>query len=148
MKTIELLVAIFILILLPACGFSQNLVPNPGFENWKKEVKNWSGNHMSFNRAIADWFTPNEGSPDLFQKRHIGKFIFKRPKLDMTPYTPRTGKGMIGLKMYGCEDGAHCKEYVQVRLLEPMQKGARYYVEFWVKAVENTICINNIVGAD
>lgn len=93
---------------------SQNLVPNPGFEKWKQEIKNWSNTHVAFNQAIVDWYSPNEGSPDIFQIKYIGKFILKRPKINMSQNATRTGKGMIGLKLYGCEDDEHCKEYVQV----------------------------------
>jgi len=125
-------------------SFCQNLVPNNSFEKCNKVVDNWISTHTSFERAINDWNVPNEGSPDILFEEKLGRMKFKRPKVDLTPYHPRTGKVVLGLKLYGCENGQHCKEYIQVKLREPLHKGKKYYLEFWVKPINTSIKINNI----
>ena len=93
---------------------SQNLVPNPGFEDCTREVNNWIGNYRSFGNAVEHWFSPNEGSPDVLQRKYIGNMFIKRPKVNLSPYEPRSGDVIIGFKLFGCEGGAHCKEYIQI----------------------------------
>ena len=122
----------------------QNLVPNPGFENCTREVNNWIGNYRSFGNAIENWSSPNEGSPDILQRKFIGNMFIKRPKVNLSPYQPRNGDVILGLKLYGCEGGAHCKEYIQTELTQALEKGKKYHVSFWVKSINNSIKINNI----
>ena len=124
--------------------YSQNIIPNPSFEYCKRPINNWIATHILFEKSMNDWFVPNEGSPDILQKKYLGKFFFKRPKVNLVPYSPKNGDVMIGLKLYGCENGQHCKEYIQTKLKESLKKGKKYYLEFWVKPINTSIKINNI----
>lgn len=121
MNQTHLTLAYFFILTLPLT--SQNLIPNPSFEQCNRVVNNWMGNHKSFERASDDWFVPNKSSPDLLQRAYLGKMFEKRPKINLATYAPRSGDVMIGLKCYGCEDGQHCKEYVEVQLKQPLTAG-------------------------
>ena len=52
---------------------------------------------------------------------------------------------MTAIKTYGCETFTqHCKEYLQIKLKEPIKQGEEYYLEFWVQTLANGVNTNNI----
>lgn len=123
---------------------AQNLVPNPSFEKVKRITSNWSRASAEFSGLVKEWDSPTLGSPDILFEGSRGKMYPKRPKIDLTKYTPRTGKFMTGIKTYGCTGIAmHCREYMQVKLLEPLKKGEQYYIEFWLNPVEYSVKVNS-----
>lgn len=128
----------------PALLRTQNLVPNFSFESLEDAPNMWMLNDTHFHAFMKDWNSPTEGSPDIFHNRIKDKFRHTRPNVDMFPYRPRSGFVMTGIKGYGCKSGTmHCKEYLQVELLKPMEPGKRYSVSFWVNPIATSVRINN-----
>lgn len=120
-----------------------NIVPNPGFELYDNVPIGWFYKGEHFDKAMKYWSSPTGASPDAFG-----------PKIKIPPswaekgfgkQKARTGISMIGLTVYGCEDGKpHCREYVQIQLLEPLVVGQEYAVEMWVTKLPNAIEIDNL----
>ena len=55
---------------------------------------------------------------------------------------------MIGITVYGCGGGKpHCREYVQIRLVEPLVPGQRYAVKYMTKPLPGSMRIKNIGAA-
>lgn len=100
--------------------FSQNLVPNPGFESYEFLPSQLSQSGINFERAIHRWSVPNEASTDLVNPR------FKSS--NMTPIPPHQGKNMAGIVI----NGDFWAEYGKVKLLKKLEPGVSYYVEFWI----------------
>ncbi len=136
---------LFLLLILPwQIGHTQNLVPNPSFEEVTEITNHWSGTFSKFNRRIALWDSPTQGSPDILFIKTLDKMHPKRPKVDLAPHQPRTGKFMLGIKAYGCASRTlHCKEYIQVKLREALIPGEQYAFEFWLNPITTSIKVNN-----
>jgi outer membrane protein OmpA-like peptidoglycan-associated protein len=122
----------------------QNLVPNPGFEYCRIPINNWMFTNMEFDDSMINWFSPNSGSPDILQLKELERMRFARPKIDIASYRPKRGNVMVGLKLFGCEGGEYCKEFLQVAFRDSLQIGRRYYFEVWTKPINTSIKVNNI----
>lgn len=120
-----------------------NLIPNPGFELIENLPKDWFNLGQDFTNCMKYWSSPTGGSPDVYA-----------PELNI-PYgwsskgfgkiKPRSGKSMVGITIFGCEGGKpHCREYIQIQLNEPLVLGQKYYVEMWVRHLENSLESNNL----
>ncbi len=80
----------------------------------------------------------------MFYVGSLSKMFPKRPKVDLTGYKPRTGEFMVGIKTYGCEHNTlHCKEYIQTRLLQPLEADKNYYFEYWIQAIKPSVRVNS-----
>ena len=120
-----------------------NIVPNPGFELILQPPKSWFTNGADFDRAVKYWTSASDASPDLYH-----------PKIDIPPrwrglgfgkISPRRGKSMAGITIYGCEGGKpHCREYIQVQLKEPLVPGQKYRVELFVRRLDKSLEAGNI----
>ncbi len=101
-------------------GYSQNLVPNPGFEqaDYTSRLLNKTG--REFERQAVRWTVPNQASTDLLSPR------FNSTNLTTIP--PHSGDHMAGI----VTNGTFWAEYVGVKLKQPLVPGTQYYVEFWV----------------
>lgn len=123
---------------------SQNLVPNPSFEACNKKPNRWSGHSGHFNNTSKHWMSPNQGSPDVIWEEAMHKLYPTRKGISFVGHHARTGDKMIGIKTYGCNAGImQCREYVEVKLAEQLIPCAKYYIEFWLNPVVNSIKVNN-----
>lgn len=122
---------------------SQNLILNPSFEEVTEITTRWSGTYADFDKRMKYWDSPNQGSPDILFVKALNKMHPKRPKVDLSNHLPRTGKFMVGIKTYGCNNTPHCKEYVQIKLEEPLQSGKQYYFEYWVNPIAPSVKVNS-----
>ena len=124
---------------------NDNLIPNSSFESFDAVPIGWFYKGQHFTRVMKYWFAATTASPDIFgqtvrvpttwAEKGFGKQL------------PRTGKSMIGLTLYGCDNGKpHCREYVEVQLNEPLVIGQDYYVEFWVSHLPRSLQINNLAA--
>lgn len=122
-----------------------NLVPNPSFEYIKSEPKRWMLNKWTFEAVMNMWTSPNLGSPDVLIEGKMSKLKPTRPNVDLSGYRTRSGKVMIGIKTWGCGKGiTHCKEYIQVKLSEPLIGGHTYDLVFWISVLQNGVKTNNL----
>ena len=66
-----------------------------------------------------------------------------RPGIDLEAHAPYEGDFMIGLKAFGCASSTlHCKEYLQIRLKEPLVPGVSYDFEYHLSPTENSVRVN------
>lgn len=120
-----------------------NIVPNPGFERFGNPPIGWTYKGADFGRVVKYWFSATTASPDVYgpgvrvpadwAEKGFGK------------QTPRSGKAMAGITVFGCTNGKpHCREFVEIQLAEPLVIGQTYYVEFWVCPMRQSLHINNL----
>ena len=121
-------------LLLPIVG-GQNIVPNQGFEYCRIPINDWMLTDAQFNECMINWYSPNSGSPDILQRNEVSRMRHVRPDVNIQSYSPRNENVMVGLKLFGCEDGDHCKEYIQIRLREGLQIGQQYHLSVWTNTI-------------
>ena len=127
------------LMLSSSCFFAQeNIVPNPGFEEYSNYPLGWFYKGSDFSRVIKYWSSPTAASPDVFgPKVRIPRQWSEKGFGETKPYE---GNSMIGITTYGCEGGKpHCREYVQIQLTEPLVVGQRYSVGFWAAPIHRSL---------
>jgi OOP family OmpA-OmpF porin len=116
-----------ILIAYAYCLPAQNLVPNHSFENWLTCPGSYSQAPGEF--QITDWYSANLGTPDYFHACSTGQAD--------VPYNwagiseAYDGNGYIGI--YTWMAAKNYVEYLQCKLLQPLQKDSLYVVEFHYK---------------
>lgn len=100
---------------------SQNLVPNGGFEEYRKCPKG-----LGDLEKCNGWFSPNNGTPDFFAKCYTRDL--------RTVGVPNNYFGLLapfhGANYAGILNGQQEKEYIMVQLSEPLIAGKRYCVRF------------------
>lgn len=121
----------------------ENLVPNPSFEEYSKTPIGWYYRGTHFTDVMRYWSSATAASPDAFSPKvrvpeHWADKGFGEQKV-------RTGASMVGITVYGCEEGKpHCREYIQVQLLETLVPEQTYYIEFWTVPLVRSLQVNNI----
>lgn len=108
----------------------ENLVQNPGFEQYVKIPKRLSQTFVQFNESSKYWTSPTGGSPDLY---HNSVPMYKGwQDKGFGLQKARTGKVMAGITLYG-EVGkkTHTREYLHVKLKTKLFPNERYYAEVW-----------------
>ncbi len=108
--------------------FAQNLVPNPGFEEFR-----CSGYYISAIESVKEWSNPTMSSPDYFNNACTDKNFGTIPSKYWGGQHCYNGSAYVGI--IACFDHKKLKqedpgaEYIQVKLTEPLMKGARYLVK-------------------
>lgn len=121
----------------------ENIVPNPGFEQYASAPIGWFYKGQHFTNTMKYWSSPTAASPDVFGPKvkvpaHWAEKGFGQQKA-------HKGVSMVGITAYGCGDGKpHCREYIQIQLKEPLVIGQHYYIEFWVNHLPRSLQINNL----
>src|SRR5215213_385694 len=106
----------------------QNLVPNPGFENYSSCPGNFSEAAHEF-RAI-DWRSATIGTPDYFNSCSIGEAGVPHNWAGVSD--AYEGKGYAGIYLW-MNDANEYREYLQCRLLEPLIKDSVYNIQLHYK---------------
>ncbi len=120
-----------------------NIIPNPGFEEYSTAPIGWFYKGKHFTDVMKYWSSATAASPDVFGPRvrvpaHWSAKGFGKQKA-------RRGESMVGITVYGCEDGKpHCREYIQIQLVEPLVVGQGYYAEFWLSHLPRSLEIGGI----
>ena len=120
-----------ILLLCILCtGFlcSQNMVKNPSFE----EFVNCPKRLGNFDADVIGWSTPTDGSTDYFNGCSVA---MGTPKNFNGMQPADFGTGYAGLYLYAPDD---YREYLQAELTEPLIKGEKYQVSFYVSLAERS----------
>lgn len=107
---------------------AQNLVPNPGFEQFRhcpRHLGNAAGD-------LEQWDTPTQGSTDFF---HACSETMGAPENFNGRQGTLEGEGYAGFYAYAPDD---YREYLQVALLQPLEKDRPYQVSFWVSLSERS----------
>ncbi len=107
-------------------SIAQNLVPNPGFEEFFTCPQTINVNKTN-SKIAPHWHSPSYGTPDLYNSCSKQMGI-----QNVTGFTnPFSGNGFAGIIVWEKQYGY--REYLQVRLKEPLKAGATYIVSFRYK---------------
>jgi len=107
---------------------AQNVVKNPSFEEYVNCPKHLG----NFDTDVIGWSTPTEGSTDYFNGCSTA---MGTPKNFNGSQPADFGKGYAGLYLYAPGD---YREYLQAELTEPLIKGEKYQVSFYVSLAERS----------
>ncbi len=129
--------ALLISFLLPITLFSQNLVPNGGFEEYEKCPD--SANKASYYEKETweygpkYWYQPSCGTPDYCNKCSSHPLFNAR--------NARSGNGCISIIAYDKSENM-CREYATVNLSSPLVANESYCVKFYValRAESELVC--------
>ena len=105
---------------------SQNLVPNPSFEDYTDCP--YSENQVHF---AEPWTNPGGSTPDFFHvcSNDFGSTIVGVPQNWQGYQEPRTGKGYMGIVCY--DPDYEGKEYIHVELNSILEEDQLYLVKFY-----------------
>lgn len=124
-----------------------NLVPNPGFEQVKRQQCAWTQEARKFNEEVMiGWNSPTETTPDHFSIKADADCWSNPAKKSKGRAAPRTGDCMAGIKVYGKGNTpTYWHEYLQIELPEALEAGKRYVAEFYtLRAVFSNVAANNL----
>ncbi|HHB78126.1 MAG TPA: OmpA family protein [Saprospiraceae bacterium] len=141
------LVLIFVTIL-PPKNIAQkekyeNIIPNPGFEEYSTFPIGWFYTGRHFSRVQKYWFSATNTSPDVYGP----KVVVPKQWQDKGFGNPKAAQGQsyVGITTYGCEsEKPHCKEYIEVQLKEPLVPGQNYKITMDVTQLQNSMPVNNL----
>ncbi len=131
---------------------TQNLVPNPSFEENDTTfcgiMQAWD-----FNQTINDWQNPSFASPDAYFTNIDPTCFNYQPDSQYGgvvgikgTQSPRSGEVLAGIWVYTIE-GLNQREYLQVRLTPSMVTGKAYIVSFYVSLADYMESSINNLGA-
>jgi hypothetical protein len=138
MKSIKLLfLGLFFLLSIPV--YTQNLVPNPGFESFDilpSVYGEWC--------AATDWYNLNGdcphngdfGTPDYFHT--MGEGFVALPDGGLGFINPRTGNAIMAIVSWA-ESIPNFREYLFARLETPLEVGVSYHVSFYFSNGESML---------
>ena len=138
-----LLVLCFGLLSSNASAQISNLIPNHSFEEFSGVPLGWFYNGNQFSKLVKYWYSPTLASPDVFGPDIIVPKHWQ--KKGFGNQSPKDGKVMAGITVFGCADGKpHCREYLQIQLNESLVVGQNYELTFSIAHLESTVKINKI----
>lgn len=120
--------------------WSQNLVPNPGFEEYIKCPGSYMLNRNEF--AIHGWQSPTNGTPDHFHSCSSG--MADVPVNWAGNSNAHSGKGYAGIYVWATN--SNYREYLQCQLAEPLVAGEKYVLEFYFKLANKSVYAINRIG--
>lgn len=127
--------------------FSQNLVPNPSFEDTTgKIICGWT---QVSQFKIKDWFLPSTGTPDIHSTSAETKCENHQPNSEYTgsnctagTQMPNTGNILIGFINYSPNG---FREYLSVKLSETLTPGNAYQISLNIVLAKNAaFAVNNL----
>lgn len=114
--------------ILPLFAYNQNLIPNPSFEDYE----NCPMQLGNFHEDATAWQSPTLGSTDYFNNCST---VMGTPKNFNGEQEADFGQAYAGLYLYAPDD---YREYMHVKLLEPLQAGVAYEFSFFVSLAERS----------
>ncbi len=131
--------ATFILLFIVNIVFSQNLIPNPSFE----DTIQCPDFHGQIDRTLY-WYSPSNGTPDLLHTCSSNYDVTIPSNANGYQY-PNQGDAYIGLRVYAGPINTILIEYIQVELTNQLEKNKEYLVEFYVSLADSSMwAVNNI----
>ncbi len=118
---------LFLALVFTSAG-AQNLLPNPGFEAYRR-CPRFLGN---FESDIIGWDCPTQGSTDYF---HRCSEDMGTPENFNGEQRAAEGEGYAGFYAYAPGD---YREYVQAQLAEPLEDGRQYRLRFSLSLAERS----------
>ena len=121
-------------------GSGANLVPNPSFE-----IHSQCPDDFSQTVCDAPWFTPTQGSSDLFDSCSTSANV-DVPNNYFGSLAPHSGNAYAGGYAYA-SFVADYREYVEVQLLSPLVAGQTYTVSLYAALADNSGYAADTIGA-
>ncbi|CAN5379060.1 hypothetical protein BH09BAC5_BH09BAC5_16170 [soil metagenome] len=133
------------IVLFPAFAFAQNnLVPNPGFESYKRIPTQCMQGNMA--DILNNWDAANDGTSDYITDLAMaGSYPDCKSDNGQGIQTPHNGHGMAFLYNY-YPDSRDYREYVAVTLTTPLIPGKKYYAEMYVSLTAHSGFASNNIG--
>lgn len=121
----------------------ENLVPNPGFEEFSDKPSGWYYSGRDFARVAMYWTSPTAASPDIYTPEVDVPQSWSAVGFgDQRPYK---GEAFAGITVYGCGKGKpHCREYVQVLLTEGLVPGQKYGFSCMLSHLPKSVSVKNL----
>ncbi|MCF8296183.1 MAG: T9SS type A sorting domain-containing protein [Saprospiraceae bacterium] len=119
----KLITILFLLLITVNTVISQNLVPNPSFEIYSQLPYTYT--QLDF---AVPWFAPmgGGGSSDYFHSLGINTTYWGEP---------RNGMAYAGITLFTSPNNQY-REFIEVKLTEPLIKSTKYCVIFYVSLVD------------
>lgn len=114
---------------LPVLGFSQNLIKNGGFEEFKYCPVGFNNSTMEL---VKGWDQPTTGTADYYHTCSKNAGV---PENIFGSQPAHGGEGYIGLISYA-PDKRNYREYMQTKLKQPLDANQLYCVEFYVSLAD------------
>ncbi|HOZ87791.1 MAG TPA: hypothetical protein PL029_08540, partial [Bacteroidia bacterium] len=127
----------FVILFVVVCS-SQNLVPNPSFEDTTGCPEIWS----EIDKAKG-WNACGYGTPDFFCNCPKAGNLMGVPFNFNGFQLARTGNGYAGIYTYNGSVPTGV-EIITAKLVTPLIKGGKYYVKFFVSRADDTLSVNKI----
>jgi outer membrane protein OmpA-like peptidoglycan-associated protein len=124
----------FFLVLLSQVSYSQNLVPNPSFEEFYKCPGSYNAN--TDGKFAPGWTSPTKGTPDLFNACSKGSAGV--PNNWAGHSKANSGNGYAGIYVYNVNTNKSYREYLQAQLTSTLASDGEYLVEFYFKLASNS----------
>lgn len=134
----------FTIFLLMTCGIfrGQNLVPNSGFEQYYGCPT--SGAQID---SCMFWKRIGMGTPDYFNACATNHWQPDVPNTWNGYQNSHEGNAMAGFYASQRQYGDNHREYLQVKLLEPLDSGTIYYIHFYVNLQNSSFYSIGTIGA-
>ena len=119
------------LLFLSFTAAAQNLIPNPGFEQYSQVPCGCMQGSLA--QYVTGWENAGGGTPDFICTESKQECYASTNSMHWDSYgaeQPHGGKGM-GMIMTSGHNGSY-REYLGVTLTRPLVKGTQYYAEFYV----------------
>lgn len=120
-------------------GFSQNLVPNPSFE----DTTNCSIDNQIF--RTPPWQEPTAGTSDWLNPCASSPSGSTVPNNDFGVQNAQNGSSYAGFILF--TDGFNYREYIQVQLLDSLVPTTKYWVSFYVSLADSSEYAVKEIGA-
>ncbi len=126
-----------LLMIIGNLAHAQNLVPNPGFETYTSCPTNTEQLTLA-----SPWFNPNSNQTEIFNACHTANIVGV-PGNDFGHQSAHSGTGYAGINVF--TGSSNFREYLSVRLSNPMVSGNTYCVELSVSLADSSrFAIENI----
>lgn len=123
------------------CGYAQNLVPNPSFEDTVSCPSGWAS--IS---SLNNWYSPNSSSPDLFNSC-ANPLDVGVPQNGAGFQNTKSGNGYVGVGCSFDSTNLNYREYIQVELSDTLKANKKYIISFFINKADSCPIAITKIGA-
>src|SRR5678809_827021 len=123
-----------VIALFSSFGFAavaQNLVPNPGFEDYK--IVPCELNKYKLQELLHEWFQPLPTTTDYYNDLADTSCVLNPSHWKRSARTGNGAAGIIALDRHAFTTSY--REYIEVELKQPLTPGRLYYAEFYASCL-------------
>jgi len=120
---------------------AQNLVPNPGFEEFTQCPITFSTDPKHF--GPNDWNSPTQGTPDYFNKCAVGDMDVPRNWAGVS--FAHSGVGYAGIYAWSTAKNNY-REFIQCKLKAPLKSEAFYNLQFYFRLSSYSVYAIDRIG--